>query len=396
MAGARLLDVSRLVSRAGLVATGVDRVELAYLDALIAAGDGPTFGLCRTALGFVLLDRRGMIALRRAIDTGAFPPPDLLSRLNRRLTPAARQGQSLVRRHAIGRCRRGGLTRMLRRRMPQPFTYLNVGHSNLTRQVLRAVRACPGARIAVLIHDTIPLDWPDLQRPGTVPQFAAKLAAAQAQADLIICTSEACAADVRRHMAKCGRMPRLVTAHLGVTVPGPVAEDIPPGVMPLRPYFMVVGTIEPRKNHALLLDLWDDWGPGAPDLLICGRRGWRNAAVFARLDAGVPHVREVADLTDGAIAALLDRSAGLLFPSLAEGFGLPPVEAAARGVPVVCADLPACRELLGNCAVYVDPQDRYSWEKEIKRLLQSPPGNRSDRLVPPDWSAHFSTVLSLT
>ncbi|MBU2359604.1 MAG: glycosyltransferase family 4 protein [Alphaproteobacteria bacterium] len=394
MASARLLDVSRLASRAGQVATGVDRVELAYLQALTADGGTPVFGLCRTALGFVILDRLGLLALGQCFATRDFPKPDLLSRLNRRLTPAAKLGQSLVRRHAIGRGRRHGLRRLLRRRVPQGFTYINVGHSNLTAPVCRAVRAQPGARIAVLIHDTIPLDWPDLQRDGTVGQFAAKLRVAQTFADLLICTSAACEADVTRHLSRTGRIPPIVTAHLGLDLPRPAPEDIPPGLMPLRPYFMSLGTIEPRKNHALLLDIWDDWGPGAPELLICGQRGWNNADVFARLDAGVPHVKEVAGLNDGAIAALLRGATGLLFPSLAEGFGLPPLEAAALGTPVLCADLPACRELLGNWAVYADTQDRYLWENEIKRLLQSSEAVPRPAFSPPVWSTHFQTVLA--
>lgn len=390
MIPARLLDVSRLASRAGQVATGVDRVELAYLRALTADGAIPVYGLCRTALGFCLLDHVGLLALGQAFATRDFPAPDILSRLNRRLSGPARRGQSFVRRHAVARVTRGHLKRLLRR-LPEGFVYLNVGHSNLTRPVCRAIKAQPSARIAVLIHDTIPLDWPDMQRTGIVAQFRTKLDVARTFADRIICTSDACAADVRRHLA--GRALPIVIAHLGVNVPHPTPEDIPLGLMPLRPYFIVLGTIEPRKNHALLLDIWDDWGPGAPALLICGHRGWRNADVFARLDAGVPHVKEAANLSDGAIAALLQGSQGLLFPSFAEGYGLPPLEAAALGVPVICADLAACRELLGNWAVYADVQDRYSWSKEIKRLMQTAPQDRMDRLTPPDWSAHFRTAL---
>ncbi len=392
MARTRLLDISRLASRAGLVATGVDRVELAYLAALTDDRTAPLFGVCRTALGFVLLDRAGLTAFRDAVVTRQFPSPDILSRLNRQLSGPARLGQSFVRRVAVGRSLHRGLPRLLRR-MPQGFTYINVGHSNLTAQVCQSVKAQVGARIAILIHDTIPLDWPDLQCPGTVADFARKLAVARRYADVIICTSAACAGDVTRHMVMMGRVPPILTAHLGVPQPVPQAEDIPPGVMPLRPYFVILGTIEPRKNHAMLLDIWEDWGPGAPELLICGRRGWRNRSVFERLDAGVPHVTEVPDLTDGAVAALLTGSRGLLFPSLAEGFGLPPLEAAALGVPVICADLPPCRELLGNWAVYAASQDRYDWDKQIKRLLDDARQDHRMPFVPPDWTGHFRTVL---
>lgn len=394
MTGARLLDVTRIASRAGQVATGVDRVELAYIDALAADVSVPVYGLCRTALGFVLLDRAGLLALGQAFAKRSFGAPDVLSRLNRQLTSAARLGQSFARRHAVARARRHRL-RQLVSRLPRDLVYLNVGHSNLNASVCRAIKARKDTRIVILLHDTIPLDWPEMQRPGSVKAFAVKLKVAQEFADLVICTSQVCASDVTRHMAQLGGVPPIVVAHLGVNVPVSVPEDIPPGLMPLRPYFVILGTIEPRKNHKLLLDIWDSWDAGAPELLICGHRGWRNDAVFARLDDGVPHVREVAGLSDGALTALLKHAHGLLFPSYAEGFGLPPLEAAALGTPVLAADLPACRELLGNWAVYAGSQDCYSWKKEIKRLLQSTPDHRNKPFVPPDWASHFNIVFPI-
>ena len=156
---------------------------------------------------------------------------------------------------------------------------------------------------------------------------------AAARADVILCNSRATEADVLRLAAP--RRPRTVVAHLGVSVPE--AGTPPQGAWSGAPYFVTLGTIEPRKNHALLLDIWDRFaaeGRDAPHLLLCGARGWNNAAVFARLDAGNPLVQERPGLSDGEIAALLVHSRGLLFPSLAEGYGLPPIEAAALGLPI--------------------------------------------------------------
>ncbi|RYH04157.1 glycosyltransferase family 1 protein [Salipiger sp. IMCC34102] len=393
MSRARLLDVTRLTSRAGLKPTGVDRVEFAYLDGFVRDSSAEPFGLCRTALGFVLMDRAGLIALRDAIEAGPFLPPDILSRWNARLSPAARRGQSFARRHAAARARPRALGQLLGR-LPRGFVYFNVGHSNLTGRVFRAMNEAGASDIAVLIHDTIPLDWPDMQRPGTVPRFRKMLTVATRHATVLICSTRAVAADIGRHTGTTPNAPRRVIAPLGIAPLTPTPEALAPGAIPLRPFFVVLGTIEPRKNHALLLDIWEDWGPGAPELLILGRRGWRNEEVFARLDAGIPHVVEHADLSDGAIAALLERAQGLLFPSFAEGYGLPPAEAAGLGVPVVCADLAACREVMQDWPVYADPTDRYAWETQIRRLSRAPDPHRRSPMTLPDWDAHLRTVLA--
>ncbi len=381
----RLLDLTRLVSRAGLVQTGVDRVEFAYLNAVAKQPNG--FGLVRTALGFILLDQSGMRALCTAIETDTWGKVDLLSRANRRLTDAAKRGQSLARRHALARCRPNGLGKMLARHMPGGFCYYNVGHSNLTQRVLLGVSGA-GGHVSVLIHDTIPLDWPDMQRVGTSASFARKLQLTDAYADRIVVSSNAVADDLGRHL---NGDKTVVAAPLGVTLAEP--KPIPPDLDTDRPYFVALGTIEPRKNHALLLDVWEGWNDPA-QLFICGRRGWNNEAVFARLDAGVAGVRECPELDDGQIATLLTGARALLFPTFAEGYGLPPIEALAHGTPVVVSDIPALREVLGDAAVYLDPTDRNGWEKTIKNMSLAKTNGTKMTRVPPDWDTHFKLVFT--
>jgi glycosyltransferase involved in cell wall biosynthesis len=186
-----------------------------------------------------------------------------------------------------------------------------------------------------------------------------------------------------------GRLPDGITANLGVSVAQPIATDAP-----AQPYFVTLGTIEPRKNHALLLNLWAQM-PNPPGLLILGGRGWSNAEVFARLDA-LPDdspIQERAGLSDGQIAFLLQGAQALLFPSFAEGFGIPALEAASLGTPVVAADLPVFQELLGEFAVYLDVTDSYSWMETIRRLATVGLAKRTVK-TPPNWAEHFKLVLS--
>ena len=391
---ARLLDLTRLVRRAGRVLTGVDRVEMAYLRRLVA-DDVPAFGLVRTSLGYVLFDRAGMGALAQRLDGSvSWSTPDLRSRLARGQTAVQRAAQTDVRKLAIARTLPRGLGAMLRRHLPQGTTYLNTGHSNLTDRVLQAAQGL-GGRIGVFVPDVIPLEFPQFQRPETVEPFRAKMRRVQACADVIICNSADTLDRAGRLMAQWGPVPEGIVAHLGTDLSIPQPDLLPDDLPPAGPYFVSVGTIEPRKNHALLLDVWDAMGAEAPTLVICGARGWNNAAVFARLDSRTDtRVIERAGLSDGAVAALLAGSCGLLFPSFAEGYGLPPVEAAALGVPVVANDLPVIREILGNIPVYVPADDRYLWEKTIKDMAEAgSQGREKSQFQAPGWSQHFNTVL---
>ncbi|SDE66869.1 glycosyltransferase family 4 protein [Limimaricola pyoseonensis] len=385
-----LLDLTRLQSRAGRARTGIDRVERAWLAAALDR-PGPVFGLLRSALGVLLLDRAGMARFAAAHDADAWGGIDRLSWLARRLDPARAAAESLSRSLSVARAPRALLGPMLRRHVPPGALYLNVGHAHLEPATLRAVRRA-GLRVVVLVHDTLPLDLPWAARPGTPAPFDAKLRAVARHADRVIVTARATARDVERHLARHGRVPDIAVAPLGVSVARPDPAALPPGLDLSAPYMVALGTIEPRKNHALLLDVWAALGPAAPRLYICGARGWNNDAVFARLDAGVAGVTELPGLSDGAVAALLAGARALVFPSLAEGYGLPPLEAAAMGVPVLCADLPVCRELLGDAAVYLDPRDRYGWEAALRAAATRPPAQPG--LAPPGWARHVALALA--
>jgi glycosyltransferase involved in cell wall biosynthesis len=298
---------------------------------------------------------------------------------------------------------------MLAAHLPQGTTYLNLGHSNLTPRVLGALRD-QNARVVVMLHDLIPLSHPDTQRPQLRAQFAAMVDRVQQGADLILCNSAATEAEVTAHMAAhgaaLGTVPQTLVAPLGLDLAAQTATQpvtMPAGFDPSLPFVMTLGTIEPRKNHAILLDVWDQLlaDKVSLQLVICGQRGWLNEAVFQRLDqwkALGTGVFEIAGLSDGQLAELMGRAEALVFPSLAEGYGLPVLEARARGCPVICSDLAVFREHLGNNAVYLPANDAYSWIITMTELAQaaqaSPHQARAElaRFVPPRWQQHFDLV----
>jgi len=408
---ARLLDLTRLFSRIGRVLTGVDRVEMAYLKALVDR-KRPAFGLVRTPLGYLLLDENGMRGLADRIEGRvAWGPATRLSRAFRKLSPMQQRGLSDLRKLAIARTHRAGLTRLLAKHMPPQCAYLNVGHSNLTGRVIHAVKHGAKGRVAVMVHDTIPLDFPLLQTVPSVERFRLMLQLVRQHADLVIYNSRATKADAERHMGEWGSVPHGIVANLGVEPALPAPEDLPKGLPPEGTYFVTVGTIEPRKNHALLLEIWERLVKQTPPqqmphLVICGSRGWLNEEVFFRMDRSAlmgAHLHEAADLSDGAIAALLSGAAGALYPSVAEGYGLPVVEAAALGVPLICAELPVYREVLKDLPVYASVKDSYLWQRRITSLASSRQNTANkaatrdgSRFKVPTWTAHFNRVLKVT
>ncbi len=393
-----LLDVSRLISRlGGGPLTGIDRVELEWLSHLQSR---PHLLLCRLAGGQALLPPAAGAALLRwsAGDLSDLPAPGFLARLTGRTSIVERAGAALrAMAIAFRRNRIGQIGQMAAAHLGADAAYLNLGHSNWRREVLAGV--APLRRV-VLIHDVIPLDHPEFTRKGQSEKFRDRFVIAASLADLIVTISQASAERItlwRKRSAIAPRAP-IVVVPIGTRLGAADPAQIPADLDLTRPFFVTLGTIEPRKNHVLLLDAWDrlarDHGPAdLPQLFIIGRRGWENQETFARLDqlpAGSP-VHELSGLGDGAVAALLAQSHALLMPSRAEGFGLPLTEAAGRGVPVLATPLPSTQELLGAGADYLDPDDPAAWSDAIWQLTQSPP-RRLTPLQAPDWPSHFSGV----
>lgn len=393
-----LLDVSRLVSRLGKGAlTGIDRVEVEWLRHLQGRSH---LLLCRVRGGQLVLPPTTGEALLTWIENGTadLPRPGLIDRLRGCDTPRTRVIHALRGMAVLRLSRRvPGLGGKITERLGQGAIYMNLGHANFDRRVFGAL---PPLRRVVLIHDTIPLDHPEFARAGHAEVFRARFMIAVGMADLILTVSNASAASVenwRRRLAVSGRAP-VVATPIGTRLA--VADDRSlPGDLDLaRPFFVTVGTIEPRKNHAILLDAWEELAhrlPAAemPQLFIVGRRGWENHETFRRLDAlpGDGPVRELSGLDDHAVAALLQRSHALLMPSRAEGFGLPLTEAAGRGVPVLSAPLDAAKELLGSYPLWLDPDRAADWADAVQGIARKARTEHAPCAIV-TWSQHFESV----
>lgn len=372
-----LVDLTRTVNRADRAPSGIDRVERAYADHVLGTGR-PVFGAVRRQLGYSVLTGPQIRELMRLSEAGGWAAGE---------RPQDR-GRATLRRLGAGFVPRPLWGAWLRRSVGGG-TYLALSHTGFDAAGLGAMGRA-GMRRVAMVHDTIPLDLPQAQTPASRARFEAMLGALSAHADHLIYNSAASEAAARPHLERLGRMPPGTVARLGVSPPEARPEEVAGG-MPPAPYFLALGTIEPRKNVGFLLDLWEHGAPGT--LVVAGRRGWMSEDLFARLDARPPRVREIASPTDGAVGALLRGAAGLLMPSSAEGFGLPAAEASALGLRVLCNDLPVYREFLGETGVYARTDDPYAWIRTIEDWAARPGGNPPKRL--PGWAEHFERVAPL-
>ncbi len=399
--GSRIVfDLSRLLGRAERLApTGIDRVELAYARHLIATA--------RNRLSFVgwwgrfgLLPDDLAAALVESLDT-LWSGNTLERPLQRRAGKIAWQ----LRCHLIVAGGERPLYSQLHADRGR-LVYLLVSHHHLHRPAaITRFKERTGARFLVFVHDLIPIEFPEHVGRRQPERHHRRMDAVARLANSVIVNSADTGIAFRRYFAARNWTIPVVVAPLGIdlgTAPCVGAFD------PDRPYFVYVATVEPRKNHSLLLEVWHRLarrlGVDAPRLVLVGRRGWKNKAILASLRRS-PLLQSLVDehtrLPDAALARLLAGACASLYPSFAEGFGLPVAEALALGVPVLCSNLAALREVGQEVPEYLDPDDLAGWEQAIVDYARKGSLRRHAQLTrlaawrPPSWEDHFRRLQPL-
>ena len=137
-------------------------------------------------------------------------------------------------------------------------------------------------------------------------------------------------------------------------------------------YALFVSATEPHKNADLLIDAWSGRRPPPLDLVIAGRPGRAHRSLVSRAALLGGRVVVRGTVSDRELEALYAGATVFLFPSLTEGFGFPPLEAMARGVPVISSDAACMPEVLGDAALYHDPRDVDGLLHQLDRLLGDP------------------------
>jgi glycosyltransferase involved in cell wall biosynthesis len=233
----------------------------------------------------------------------------------------------------------------------------------------------PQQRLVVTVHDLAFEHFPAAFDRTWRTMFRFGLRAAVRRADAIVTPSRNTAEDLlsrtkvdpkRVHVVPLAASlpeahadPELVLARLGIS----------------RPYILFVGTLEPRKNLVRLVRAYRRLaargGPHA--LVLTGARGYRSDELLREISLEGPgHVVRTGPLPPQELDAVFRSAAAFAYPSLYEGFGLPVLEAMARGVPTVCANTSSIPEVAGDAALGVDPRSVTEIADALERVTGDP------------------------
>jgi glycosyltransferase involved in cell wall biosynthesis len=141
------------------------------------------------------------------------------------------------------------------------------------------------------------------------------------------------------------------------------------------PYILFVGSLEPRKNLKVLLQAWQLGRFDGAMLAVVGASG--HLFQNLQFDSVPEGVRLLGRVEDELLPALYSGAAGFVYPSVYEGFGLPPLEAMACGCPIAVSDIPAHREVCGSTALYFDPFSPEDLSSKLELLLRLDAASRA-------------------
>jgi len=416
-------DITRLTTRVwSRTPNGIDRVDLAYAEHFLKPrGMQRSALLYLRAFGYRSLTRGGAFDVIEGIGAhlGEADDPEqdpAYLRIRNWLRASAAETNLAPRRIANARKKfiagmaswvyRHGppVGRSPARRVPDGALYLNVSQYPLAIEgALDFLDKRPDIKPVFFIHDLLPLEAPEYFRPAEQARHKRRMATvARFGAAAIVSTHvvKDALSEALRQLGK-DAMPIYVA-------PLPVAP-----VFTLREagddelagcdYFLMCGTLEPRKNHLMILNVWRElvnrYGEAAPKLVLVGARGWENENIIDLLERSLPlraHVLEVAGLTTPAFKRLLKGARALLMPSFAEGYGLPIAEALAVGAPVLASDIPVFREIAGDRFSPLSPIDGEGWLKAVATMSAdtrpAPPRALANGNAAPGMKDYFESV----
>jgi glycosyltransferase involved in cell wall biosynthesis len=270
--------------------------------------------------------------------------------------------------------------------VPRLWTHLGLGAEMLRRApdvLFVPAHVLPLAhprRSVVTVHDLGYRYFPEAHTAAQRAYLDWSTRFAVRRACRLIAVSQATKNDLLKLYGAAGH--KVFVVHHGVTASGDPGNGPRPASLAHLPtrYVLAIGTVQPRKNYARLIDAFAAlaFAPDELALVIVGGLGWR-AEYAGKIAAQAKQAGVIltGHVSDSVKAWLLAHAAAYALPSLYEGFGMPILEAQAAGVPVLTSSTSSCPEVAGEGALLVDPLDTGSIAQALRRLLSDEPLRRS-------------------
>jgi len=237
---------------------------------------------------------------------------------------------------------------------------------------------CPIPAVAT-VHDLTTLLLPETHRLKVKWSILPFLRPSLERADRVVTISQASARDIAFHFPQAARKVRVVYPGIGPEFRPGTPEEIAAIRRELAApegYILYVGTLEPRKNVGAVLDAWEslhDEDPHVPPLVLAGAYGWGSQHLLRRIEALASRgVRSLGHVDRDHLVRVFQGARVFVYPSLYEGFGLPPAEAMACGVPAVVSDASSLPEVVGDAGLRVPPGDTGALALAIRELIREP------------------------
>ena len=245
----------------------------------------------------------------------------------------------------------------------------------------RSLQRC--GSIQTVIYDIIPLRHPEIVEVVGCRAFAKSFHFLMTKVNKVLTISKSVAADVKSYLlSQKYNLDSIEIKHfyLGADFKKKSTAEIRPSVELEKLFkqdgssvWLMVGTIEPRKNHITVIEAFDKlWKQGMNiKLVIVGRIGWKCEETLDRIQNNPMYGKSLVYLKDCADEDLqycYQNASGLIFASISEGFGLPLVEAMYFNVPVVCSDIPVFKEVGGDYPCYFNPLDANDLTSKIQKF----------------------------
>ena len=245
--------------------------------------------------------------------------------------------------------------------------------------LLLELRQIPGLRVATFVHDVLIWRYPAYFLPTDRTIWLSAFVQILGISDVLMASSLYVTDEIRTCAVALGLpCPEVLRTGMASTFPD---------IMPTQPseivrqlmeqrFVLCVGTLEVRKNHAFLLDVWDqlhaEYGDAMPRLVFAGKIGWKVTSLLRRIKElkwGRTHFLHIESVSDSDLAWLYGHCLFSAYPSLAEGWGLPISESLARGTPCLAANTASLPEAGGDLALYCPPNDVDAALAQIRLLL---------------------------